>query len=207
LPERTSGAPDRSTTYTSGMAIEKIPAIFITAEHLIIGQAPTRGSRLLEMLTAPNSQYVQLDDVHVARRESKASRLRTLPHVVLRKQALLLAVLGGGRHESPERRRFAFVGKRNYPAFLIVSGYEIEGRLQLKGTPDPTLAISQELKSFIPITHAAISHAGGNGEPLTASVVLCNRDHISALHIGEALREDGPAESRSPAAAVYPPVS
>src|SRR5215469_15880526 len=157
------------------MALQKLPAIFVTAEHLLIGQTPTRGSRLLEMLTDPNSEYVQIDDVHVARRESKQSRLTTLPQIVLRKHALRMAVLGGGKHESPETRRFAFVDKRTYPAFLIVSGFEIEGRLQLKGAPDPASAISQELKTFIPITHATVSHAGGNGEPLAASVVLCNR--------------------------------
>jgi hypothetical protein len=183
------------------MAIQKLPAIFITPEHLLIGQAATRGLRLLEMLTDPNSEYVQLDDVHVARRESKANRLTTLKSATLRKQHLLLAVLGGGKHESPETRRFAYVDKRNYPAFLIVSGYEIEGRLQLKGIPDPASAMSQELKSFIPITRATISHgagshAGGHGEPLTAAVVLCNRDHISALHIGEELRDSDPAEGR-----------
>ena len=178
------------------MALQKLPAIFVTTEHLLIGQAATRGWRLLETLTDPNSEYVQIDDVHVARRESKGSRLTTLPRVVLRKHALLMAVLGGGKHESPELRRFAFVDKRNYPAFLIISGYEIEGRLQLRGTPDPTSAISQELKTFIPITRATISHAGGNGEPLAASVLLCNRDHIAAIHIGEALRDGGPAEDR-----------
>jgi hypothetical protein len=183
------------------MALQKLPAIFVTAEHLLIGQAPTRGSRLLEMLTDPNSEYVQIDEVHVARREAKGSRLTTLPRVVLRKQALLMAVLGGGKHESPELRRFAFVDKRNYPAFLIVCGYEIEGRLQLKGAPDPAWAMSQELKTFIPVTQATISHAGGNGEPLTAAVVLCNRDHIAALHIGEELR-DGNAEGRFPVAAM-----
>lgn len=178
------------------MAIQKLPAIFVTHEHLLIGQAATRGLRLLEMLTDPNSEYVHLDDVHVARRESKSNRLRSLSTATLRKQHLLLAVLGGGKHESPETRRFAFVDKRNYPAFLIVSGYEIEGRLQLKGTPDPASAMSQELKSFIPITRATISHAGGHAEPLTAAVVLCNRDYISAIHIGEELRDGDAAESR-----------
>ncbi|HWB12881.1 MAG TPA: hypothetical protein VG826_26885 [Pirellulales bacterium] len=182
------------------MTIQTIPAIFVTAEHLLIGQAPTRGARLLETLTAPDSEFIHLDDVHLARRESKATRLRTLPRIVLRKRDLLLAVLGGGKHESPETRRFAFVDKRNYPAFLIVSGYEIEGSLQLKGTADPALAISHELKSFVPITHATISHAGGNGEPLAASVVLCNRDHISALHIAEAPRDASLLDTRSSAA-------
>lgn len=187
------------------MALQKLPAIFITDEHLLIGEVPTRGLRLLEMLIDPNSEYVQLNDVHVARRESKANRLTTLKEVVIRKELLRLAVLGGGRHEAPETRRFAFVDKQNYPTFVLVSGYEIEGRLQLRGAADPVSAMTHELKSFIPITHAKIGHAGGNGEPLTASVVLCNRDYISVFHIGEQLADASQAErssaaGRSPAA-------
>jgi hypothetical protein len=171
------------------MALQKLPAIFITDEHLLIGEVQTRGLRLLEMLIDPHSEYVYLNDVHVARRESKASRLTTLTEVVVRKNLLRLAVLGGGKHEAPETRRFAFVDKQNYPAFAIVSGYEIEGRLQLKGAAEPVSAMTHELKSFIPITQAKISHAGGNGEPLAASVVLCNRDYVSMFHIGEHANE------------------
>jgi hypothetical protein len=122
--------------------------------------------------------------------------LKTLTQLLVRKQVMRLAILGGGKHESPDTRRFAFVDKQNYPAFVIVSGYEVEGRLQLKGAPDPVSAMTRELKSFIPITHATVSHAGGNGEPLTASVVLCNRDYISMFHIGDAVRE--PNKERGP---------
>ena len=107
------------------MALQKLPAIFITDEHLLIGEVQTRGLRLLEMLIDPHSEYVYLNDVNVARRESKASRLTTLTEVVVRKNLLRLAVLGGGKHEAPETRRFAFVDKQNYPAFAIVSGYAL----------------------------------------------------------------------------------
>ena len=184
------------------MALQKLPAIFITDEHLLIGEVPTRGLRLLEMLIDPHSEYIHLDDVHVARRESKANRLTTLKQVVVRKELLRLAVLGGGKHEAPETRRFAYVDKQNYPTFVIVSGYEIEGRLQLRGAPDAVSAMTHELKSFIPITHAKIGHAGGNGEPLTASVVICNRDYISAFHIGEELPATNPAGARSTATVI-----
>jgi hypothetical protein len=172
------------------MASQKLPAIFVTDEHLLVGQVQTRGSRLLEMLIDAHSEYVHLDDVHVARRESKASRVTTLKQAVVRKELLRLAVLGGGQHEAPETRRFAFVDKQNFPAFVIVSGYEIEGGLQLRGAADPVSAMTHELKSFIPITDAKISHAGGHGDPLTASVVLCNRNFISLFHIGEEVAAD-----------------
>jgi hypothetical protein len=167
------------------MAVQKLPTIFVTDEHLVIGTVQTRGLRLLEMLIDPHSEFVHINDAHVARRESKANRLTTLKEVVLRKEMLRLAVLGGGQHEAPETRRFAFVDKQTYPAFLIVSGYEVEGRLQLRGSSEPVSALTHELKGFIPITHARLSHAGGNGEPLSASVVLCNRDYVSLFHIGE----------------------
>ncbi|HET6879571.1 MAG TPA: hypothetical protein VFI31_05430 [Pirellulales bacterium] len=174
------------------MALQKLPTIFVTDEHLVIGTVQTRGLRLLEMLIDPNSKYVHLNDAHVARRESKGNRVTTMKEVVLRKDLLRLAVLGGGQHEAPETRRFAFVDKQTYPAFLIVSGYEVEGRLQLRGAADPVSAMTHELKGFIPITHARLSHAGGNGEPLSASVVLCNRDYVSLFHIGEELPADNP---------------
>jgi hypothetical protein len=183
------------------MAQQKLPAIFVTEEHLLIGQIPTRGSRLLETLTDPNSDCIQLDDVHVARRESKGHRLKTLKQVMVRKHAVRLAILGGGKHESPETRRFAYVDKQNYAAFAIVSGYEVEGRLQLKGAAEPVLALTRELKSFIPITHATISHAGGNAEPLTAAVVLCSRDHISVFHIGDSVDDAEIAAGRAKHAA------
>lgn len=179
------------------MALQKVPTILITEEHLLIGELQTRGLRLLEMLIDPNSEYVHIKDVHIARRESKANRVTTLKEVIIRKNLLRLAVLGGGQHEAPETRRFAFVDKQTYPAFSIVTGYEIEGRIQLRGTADPVLALTHELKSFVPITHAKISHAGGNGEPLSASVVLCNRDFISLFHIGDALSA---GQKRMPAA-------
>lgn len=183
------------------MALQKLPTIFVTEEHLLIGEVQTRGLRLLEMLIDPHSEYVHINDVHVARRESKGQRLTTLKEVVLRKNLIRLAVLGGGQHEAPETRRFAFVDKQTYPAFVIVSGYEIEGRLQLRGAADPVSAMTHELKSFIPITSAKLSHAGGNGEPLASSVVLCNRDYISLFHIGEEL----PAtDKRSAALAATP---
>lgn len=167
------------------MAIQKLPTIFVTEEHLLIGEVQTRGLRLLEMLIDPHSEWLHINDVHVARREAKASQVTTLKEVVLRKNLLRLAVLGGGQHEAPETRRFAFVDKQTYPAFVIVSGYEVEGRLQLRGSADPVYAMAHELKAFIPITQAKISHAGGKAEPLGAGVVLCNRDYISLFHVGQ----------------------
>lgn len=169
------------------MALQKLPTILVTEEHLLIGEVQTGDRRLLETLVDPTSQYLLINDAHVTRRESKTSKVATLKEVVIRKNLLCMAVLGGGQHEAPERRRFAFVDKQTYSAFLIVSGYEIEGRVQLKGAHDPVSALAYELKSFIPVTHAKLSHAGGNGEPLAASVVFCNREFVSAFHLGEEL--------------------
>jgi hypothetical protein len=165
------------------MASPKVPTILITQEHLLIGEVLTRGTRLLEVLTDPHTEFLQLSDVHVSRREAKTQEVIRLPEAVVRKAEICLAVLGGGRHESPETRRFAYVDKRSYPTFAIVAGYEVRGELQLKGASDPIAALTHEIRGFMPLTQVTIGHAGVSGDPLLASVALCNREFTSLLHI------------------------
>lgn len=167
------------------MAAQKVPAIIVTAEHLLIGEVETRGSRLLEVLTDPHSEFLHLNEAHISRREAKSKQLIALPETIIRKTEICLAILGGGKHESPETRRFAFIDKKSYSAFAVVAGYEVRGRLQLKGAHDPVSALTHEIHGFMPLTHATLGHPGDHGEPLMAAVALCNREFISLLHIGE----------------------
>ncbi|HEX5446206.1 MAG TPA: hypothetical protein VFW87_20435 [Pirellulales bacterium] len=166
------------------MAAQKVPTIIVTAEHLLIGEVETRGSRLLEVVTDPHSEFLHLHEAHVSRREAKSKQLVALSEAIVRKTEICLAVLGGGKHESPETRRFAFVDKKSYSAFAIVAGYEVRGRLQLKGASDPVSALTHEIHGFMPLTEATLGHPGDHGEPLLAAVALCNREYISLLHIG-----------------------
>ncbi|HUY92026.1 MAG TPA: hypothetical protein VMV10_25015 [Pirellulales bacterium] len=168
------------------MSPQKIPAILLVDEHLVVGEVQTRGQRLLEVLNDHLTDWLHVYDVHLARREAKTSSVEALNEVAIRKSELKLALLGGGKHESPEKRRFSFVDKRLHFAVALVGGYEVRGRLHLKGSSDVDRVLV-EMSNFVPLTEATVAHAGMAGEKLDASVVLINKAAISMFHVGDSL--------------------
>lgn len=165
-------------------------------EHLIVGELQTRGKRLLEVLNDPLTDWLRIYDAHLARREAKAKSIEALDEVIIRKSELKLALLGGGKHESPEARRFAFVDKKLHFAVALVAGYEVRGRLHIKGHADIDRVLG-EMGNFVPLTEATVSHAPMTGERLDASVALMNKAAISILHVGESLPSPGVATPQS----------
>lgn len=175
--------------------LQKVPAILLVDEHLIAGEVQTRGMRLLEVLNDHLTDWVHVYDVHLARRESKVNSIESLGEVAIRKSALKLALLGGGKHESPEKRRFSYVDKRLHSAVALVGSYEVRGRLHLKGSSDLDRVLV-EMGAFIPLTEATVSHAGMAGETLDASVVLVNTAAIAVFHVGNCLpSQSAPSQS------------
>lgn len=168
------------------MSPQRIPAVLVVDEHLVVGEVQTRGQRLLEVLNDHLTDWLHVYGVHLARREAKANSVEALDEVAIRKAELKFALLGGGKHESPEKRRFCVVDKRLHFAVALVGGYEVRGRLHLKGSSDVDRVLV-EMSNFIPLTEATVAHAGMAGEKLDASVVLINKAAISMFHVGDCL--------------------
>lgn len=168
---------------------EEIPAILLTDEHLVAGRLATRGRRLLEVLNDNRSEHLHIEDVHISRRENKSAELTSLPEALVRKAHLVMAILGGMTHEAAQTRPFAYVEKRVHRAFLIVSGYEVQGRIHLRTSTDPLTALVHEFGAFVPVTDASLAHAGTGGKSLSARVVLVNRSFVSLLQIGNVLAD------------------
>jgi hypothetical protein len=179
------------TDLSLNMASLKVPAIVMCDEHLIAGEVQTGGKRLLEVLNDPMTDWLYVYDAHLARRATMAESIESLHQIAIRKSDLKLALLGGNKHESPEVRRFAFVDKKMYLAVALVAGYEVRGRMHVKGSPELDRVLA-EMGAFVPLTDAAISCCGMTGEKLEASVVLVNKSAISALHVGNTLRSEVP---------------
>ncbi|HEX5498102.1 MAG TPA: hypothetical protein VFX03_02705, partial [Thermomicrobiales bacterium] len=177
-------APLGCEAYAWLMTSQKVPAILMVDEHLIVGEVQTRGKRLLETLNDPLADWLQVYDAHVARREAKATCLETLDELAVRKSRLVLALLDGRKHEAPETRRFAFVDKKLHSAFAVAAGYDVRGRLHVKGKAEP-LAVLAETGAFVPLTDAVVSHAGVGGEEFKAAVAMINKAAISMLHIAD----------------------
>lgn len=174
------------------MSLQRVPAILMVDEHLVVGEVQTRGKRLLDVLNDPLADWLHVYDAHLARRESKGASLAAANELVIRKSRLVLALLDGRKHESPDVRRFAFVEKTLRSALVIASGYDIRGRLHLKGKPDPIMVL-EEMGAFMPLTEAVVSHAGIRGEKLDSAVAMINKSAISVLHVGEVLPSSHPA--------------
>lgn len=168
------------------MTLQTVPVILIVEEHLVVGEVETRGRRLLDVLNDSMADWLEVHDAHIARRTNKAQAVASAGELTIRKSDVKLAVLGGGKHESPETRRFAYVDKRQFSALAIVGSYEVRGRLHLKVKREPVRLLA-ELGAFIPLTDATISHAGPVDEKLDAEVAILSKAAISALHVGEAL--------------------
>lgn len=176
------------------MTTQTLPVILLAEEHLIIGEVETRGRRLLDVLNEQMGDWLLVRNAHVTRCTDKAKAVATAPELTVRKADVRLAVLGGGKHESPERRRFAYVDKQQFSALAIVGGYEVRGRLHLKVKRD-ALHLLVELSDFIPLTEAIVSHAGPVEEKLDAEVVIVNKSAVSAFSIGDAVSPSPPART------------
>ena len=177
---------------------QKVPAILLVNEHLIVGEVQTRGMRLLEVLNDHLTDWVHVYDAHLARREAKVNSIEALHEVAVRKSELKLALLGGGKHESPEKRRFSYVDKRLHLAVGLIGSYEVRGRLHLKGTSD-LARVLVEMGAFVPLTEATVSHPGMAGEALEASVALINTAAIAVFHVGNCLPVQPAAPEAEPA--------
>ena len=174
------------------MADQKVSAILVVQEHLIIGELETRGHRLLDVLLDPMADWLQVFGAHVVHRAAKARAVASAADLLVRKADLQLALLGGGKHESPERRRFAYIDKQQFSALAIVGGYEVQGRLHLQAKRDP-IRLLAELGSFIPLTDATVSYAGPREDKLDAEVAIINKSAVSALSVGEPVARPLPA--------------
>ncbi|HVX62343.1 MAG TPA: hypothetical protein VHC19_17125 [Pirellulales bacterium] len=166
------------------MAEQKVCAILVVQEHLIIGELETRGLRLLDVLLDPMADWLQVFGAHVVHRAAKARAVASAAEVLVRKSDLQLALLGAGKHESPERRRFAYVDKQQFSALAIVGGYEVQGRLHLQVKRE-SIRLLAELGSFIPLTEATVSYAAPREDKLDAEVAILNKTAVSALSVGE----------------------
>ncbi len=166
------------------MAHGRLNAILATQEHFLGVKIATHGERLVQIMNDGNSRFLSVTDVQVFRREG-GKLLATLAKAVIQKDAIALAIPAVDGHESPRKRRDNYVQKRQFHAMVLVQGYEVRGRLWLKGTDDPVSALCHELGTFFPVTDGVVSFAGKEGGEQGGQVVVVNRSLVSLFQVGE----------------------
>jgi hypothetical protein len=166
----------------------ELTTILATHEHFLGAKVATHGERLVQVLNDGNTRFLSLTDVQVFRREG-GTHVATLPRAVIQKDSIALAIPAVAGHESPRKRRDNYIQKSQFHTLVLVLGYEVRGRLWLKGTEDPVSALCRELGTFFPITDGVVAFAGKEGDQHGGQVVLVNRNLISLFQIGEHVRE------------------
>jgi hypothetical protein len=160
------------------------PVILITDEHVLSATIPTSGQRVLDILNDPRSQFLTVQNASVLRRRD-GSRIATLPDAVMRKANIGAALLSGGEHEAPEKRRSCYLRKDEHVAFLVVLGYEVTGTMHLNASKDAVTVLYHEAGAFTPVANAVVSFAGAAPRGQAVDVALVNQSLISLIHVGD----------------------
>ena len=173
------------------MSSTEITAIFVTHEHFLTASLPNRGLRLSDAMNDTSSDYLCVRDVRVFRRNSD-QRVESLDEAVIRKSNVGLAILTDAEHENPDRLMTSFVAKGEHHAFLMVLGYEVWGELHLQTQGDPVSILMREVRKFVPVAPARLSHSGRSlDDTVEFPTVLVNRDFISLIKVEKQAQADG----------------
>ena len=159
-----------------------IRAILVTNGHLFQCFVLGDGQRMLDILNAPGTDFLKVEDVHVYRHSSDEC-LRTYSNAVIRKSSITLAILTSAKHEAPEKRQNSYSAKDQYEAFIAISDYEINGKMHLKGSSDAMAFLNREAKNFVPITQATIQFNSGSNSHSQQPVVIANKSAIDLLQL------------------------
>jgi len=159
-----------------------IPAILVTNGHLFKCAVSGDGQRLLDILNAPGTDFLKVEDVHVYRHSSDQC-VRTYSDAVIRKSSITLAILTSAKHEAPEKRQNSYSAKDQYEAFVAIADYEINGTMHLKGNPDATTFLNREAQNFVPITKATVQFNSSADSQPEQRVVIASKSSIDLIQL------------------------
>ena len=161
------------------MSHKRVSVALLVQDRFVIGQLSTNGRRLKEILVEPTSNYLRLADTTIV--TAAADDIKADEAIVFKSHVALIALMEDA-HEAEDKRYFGFVEKKHQPASLVVSGWQVLGKVHFKGRIDPVVFLEREVNTFFPLTEVAISRRGESS--IRSPVVFVNRDHVSLCTFG-----------------------
>lgn len=173
------------------MADTTIPYLvtIFTQHYAITGGLFLHDKRLSDFLNDRRDSTIMLRNTSLARLEEPNKVLQISPFSVVPKAEIELA-FEPPQKTSPPGRLFMKYPKQKYPVFLVTTGMEIRGELNLQGALDLRLVFADAADSFIPITAASVTLKANPALVLKREAVLVNVRHIGFM--GEAQPEGKP---------------
>jgi hypothetical protein len=146
----------------------------LVQDQLVVGELALNGHRLQEMLVDPASKYLHVLNASIL--SNGGDEIDLDEAVVCKTHLSLIALLQDG-HEAEDKRFFGFVEKKCRHASMVVSGWQLRGKIHFRGRTDPVAFLEREVSTFFPITEAAMSRRGETD--IQYPVVFVNQAHVS----------------------------
>jgi hypothetical protein len=155
-----------------------------------LGQVVQRGIRLVDLLSDPTSDLLELHDVVVHPHGYPSAGVRC-PEVLIKKSEVLIVVPQG--NVSPSERRPDGCGAKNQRGTLLVlPGYLLMGVVQLPERSGRLTLLSPQstLPSFVGVGSVILHTAVPGCEPQNYDWAIVHRDSIEAIHLSAELTEN-----------------
>jgi hypothetical protein len=164
------------------------------------GQVVNRGIRLVDVLSDPTSDLLEIHDVVVHPHGYPSAGVRC-PQVLVKKSELLV-VIPHGNFPPPERRTNVCGTKTKYGVCLVLPGYLLMGVVQLQERSGPLTLLSEQstLPSFVALGSVILHTSVPGCEPRNHELAIIRRDSIESIHLTPELPDDldQPVEERGP---------
>lgn len=162
---------------------ETTPVEVITRQHCYTGSLVTRGYRVAEVLSDPNTDILEMRQTVVGAVGVRSTDIRCR-QMFLKKDGILL-VIPKGDHEAPTRRLNNYVEKDRYGAIIVLPGYILWGLLHLPphAVPSTLLAENSTLPSFIGVTDVTVHSSIGGSAVLRCKVAILGRQFIESVQL------------------------
>jgi hypothetical protein len=165
--------------------------IVLTQQHSYSGGVFLHDQRLSDFLNDRREKNILMRTVKVERLDDPGIILEQMPHLLVRKSAIVLAF--ELPLSAPQRPRwFLMATKDRYPVHLVLSGMEVHGQVHVPRELDLLHLLVDTGESFLPITQVTVTIPSNPKLQLNLEAVMVNPLHI--LSIGELERKEQPEQ-------------
>ena len=159
-----------------------VNAVFYTEAHRITGSVYLR-ERLNETLNDPLTDYLELTNVLVSKLVDPTHRQVQWPTSAVPKSAITLVTLDQAEHESSATRADKVTKKSGTQIGCVASSIEVYGTAHLNFEANARTILSQQLRSFFPVTDATLLMPTVEDTRLETGLVFVNRDMVRAFSL------------------------
>jgi len=154
---------------------------FFTRYHRISGGVDVRSRKLADQLEDRTTDFLELEGAYISRVEHPGDIIASHTVSVLRKENVLVAVVAREEDGLTSGESYgSYLGPHFQTAFLIVSDFEVQGRLRLWGKRHLRSVLTSG-KMFVTVQDGTMRYSGHPEVEFTGAIILVNRARVEAI--------------------------